>query len=302
MTSDPLRSDDPIAERRFLYARDAAHEGDWAAAADVLAQTVEIAPRWPAAWFALGEARQHLGEFTGARAAFAEAARLDPGDAHGASLRLAALDGASPAALPSAYVTRLFDDYAPRFNTHLIGDLKYRGPELIAAAIEAVAPSRKFRRAVDLGCGSGLAGAVFRARVGHLIGVDLSSGMIKEARATDLYDELHIGDFVTFLASLSLEDVDLIVAADAFVYLGDLAPVLAAIRGALTPDGLAAFSLECEPGESFHFSDALRFRYSRAYLERMLIEAGLSAVSLAEGSERQEAGRDAPSLIAVVRR
>ena len=253
-------------------------------------------------WFALGEARQQLGDFCCAHAAFAEALRLDPDDAHGASLRLAALDGVAPAALPAAYVTRLFDDYAPRFNAHLIGELKYRGPELVAAAIEAAAPGRIFRRAVDLGCGSGLAGAPLRARVGVLIGVDLSPRMIEEARRTGLYDALHFGDFVAFLGAGAVKDIDLVVAADAFVYLGDLAPVLAAIRATLPAEGLAAFSLESEPGEGFHLSEALRFRHSRAYLERALEAAELTTVSLAEASKRQEAGRDTPGLLAVVRR
>ena len=253
MAFDPLRCDDPIAERRFLYARAAARERDWTATADVLEQTVEIAPRWAAAWFALGEARQQLGDFFRARAAFAEALRLDPDDAHGASLRLATLDGVPPTALPAAYVARLFDDYAPRFNAHLTVELNYRGPELIAAAIEAAAPGRRFRRAVDLGCGSGLAGAPLRGCIDTLIGVDLSPGMIAEARRTGLYDALLVGDFVAFLVAGAEEDFDLVVAADAFVYLGDLAPALAAIRAALTSDGLVVLSLESESGRVFIF-------------------------------------------------
>ena len=57
---DTLRSDNPIAERRYAYARAAARDGDWRTAAEVLEQTLEIAPRWAAAWFALGEALRHL--------------------------------------------------------------------------------------------------------------------------------------------------------------------------------------------------------------------------------------------------
>jgi predicted TPR repeat methyltransferase len=36
---------------------------------------------------------------------------------------------------------------------------------------------------LDLGCGTGLAGAAFRPQVDWLVGVDLSPGMIAEARA-----------------------------------------------------------------------------------------------------------------------
>jgi HEPN domain-containing protein len=42
---DLLVCDDPIAERRYAYARAAARDGDWAAAAEVLEQALELAPR-----------------------------------------------------------------------------------------------------------------------------------------------------------------------------------------------------------------------------------------------------------------
>ena len=57
---DPLMESDPIAERRYAYAKAAALEGDWSAALDVLNQTLERAPEWAAAWFALGEAKEKL--------------------------------------------------------------------------------------------------------------------------------------------------------------------------------------------------------------------------------------------------
>jgi hypothetical protein len=41
---DLLDCDDPIAERRYAYARAAARDSDWAAA-EVLEQTLELAPR-----------------------------------------------------------------------------------------------------------------------------------------------------------------------------------------------------------------------------------------------------------------
>ena len=125
---DTLRSDNPIAERRYAYARAAAREGDWRTAAEVLEQTLEIAPRWAAAWFALGQALRHLHDFAGAQEKFAQCLRLDPADAQGAQLRLAALGAAQPQGLPAAYVARLFDDYAPRFNAHLVANSAIAAP------------------------------------------------------------------------------------------------------------------------------------------------------------------------------
>jgi len=36
----------PIAERRYAYAQSTARDGDWAAAAEVLEQALELAPNW----------------------------------------------------------------------------------------------------------------------------------------------------------------------------------------------------------------------------------------------------------------
>ncbi len=62
---DPLACPDPLAERRYDYAQAAAAEGDWRTAAEVLEQALERAPGWAPAWFALGEAREKLGEAGG---------------------------------------------------------------------------------------------------------------------------------------------------------------------------------------------------------------------------------------------
>jgi len=296
---DPLRTEDPIAERRYAYAQAAARDGDFSAAAEVLEQAIEIDPLWAAAWFALGEARQRLGAFPPARAAFAETLRLDPEDRQGAALQLAALDGRDVSALPRAYVTRLFDDYAPRFGAHLTDDLLYRGPAALFEAVRRLAPGRHFARGLDLGCGSGLAGAAFRAIVGWLSGVDLSPGMVELARLAKVYDALAVGDGVEFLRCEPPGEADLILAADVFVYLGDLLPTLSAAARALAPGGLLAFTVEAEPGEGYRLGEALRFRHSRAYLVRALGEAGLQAQVLEPSSTRRELGVGVPGWLAV---
>ena len=55
----------------------------------------------------------------------------DPADAQGAMARLSLIGrGDAPGALPEAYVARLFDDYAPRFDVHLTETLGYHAPAL----------------------------------------------------------------------------------------------------------------------------------------------------------------------------
>src|SRR5881227_2109717 len=61
-------------------ARGYAADGNLAAAADLYAQAVELSPGFASAWFALGEAREGLGDREGARAAFERARAADPED------------------------------------------------------------------------------------------------------------------------------------------------------------------------------------------------------------------------------
>jgi predicted TPR repeat methyltransferase len=300
VTRDPLASGDLIAERRFGYAKAAAEDGDWSAAAELFEQALERAPNWAAAWFALGEAREKLGDLDAAAQAFRMSLVADPDDAQGARARLALIGrGEALDLLPPAYVARLFDDYAWRFDKHLIKNLGYRAPALIADALSAVAPGRGFASALDLGCGTGLMGAPLRERVGRLAGVDLSAAMIAKARERGLYDRLTVGDAAAMLGREPPGSFDLIVAADALVYIGQLAPLFAAVGLALIADGLFAFSVETCEGDGFKLEPTMRFAHSRSYIEATAREAGLRPLLIQPASTRREAGADAPGLICV---
>jgi predicted TPR repeat methyltransferase len=296
---DPLASSDLIAERRFAYANAAAKEGDLSAAAELFEQALERAPDWAVAWFALGETREKLGDLDAAARAFREALVADPADAQGAMARLALIDrGDAPGALPQAYVARLFDDYAWRFDKHLIKNLGYRAPALIAEALSAVASGRRFASALDLGCGTGLMGEALQDRAAHLTGVDLSAAMVAKARQRDVYDELIIGDAVAPMRERP-SAFDLIVAADMIVYVGDLAPLFAAVARSLASDGLFAFSVETFEGEGFKLQPTMRFAHRRSYVEITAREVGLRPLLVRSASTRREAGVDAPGLICV---
>jgi predicted TPR repeat methyltransferase len=299
--SDPVASGDLIAARRFAYAKAAADAGDWRAASDLFEQALERAPNWAAALFALGDAREKLGDLDGAAQAFRESVAGDPADAQGAAARLALIGRAdAPQALPEAYVARLFDDYAPRFDTHLTRNLGYRAPALIVDALDAAAAGRRFASVLDLGCGTGLMGEALRDRVDRLTGVDLSPGMIAKARERGIYDELVVGDAIAPMREQGV--FDLVVAADSLVYIGDLAPLLAAAETSMTGNGLVAFSLETHDGEGFKLAPTMRFAHSRSYIEAAADEAGLRPLLIQPASTRREAGVDAPGLICVFRR
>ena len=86
-----VSSGDLIADRRYQWALDQAARGDLAGAADILVQALELASQFAAAWFALGDIRDRLGDRSGAIAAFEKARDADPEDDQGAQLQLARL-------------------------------------------------------------------------------------------------------------------------------------------------------------------------------------------------------------------
>lgn len=296
-------SGDILADRRYAWAIAAAKEGDHAAARDLLEQTLERAPNWPAALLALGDSLHALGAAQEATQAWARAAVGDPSGVLGAQLRLAAHGGApAPERAPDDYVRELFDEYADRFDSHLVGALAYRGPEILRAALErarggAGAPLR-FARAMDLGCGTGLMALALKDAAQEMCGVDLSPRMAEAARRTGLYARVQAGDVTQALAAEPAGAFDLVIAADVFVYMGDLAQTFAQAARTLRAGGLFAFTVQ-KGAQDWALGPDLRYAHSPDYLRRMAQAAGLEPLVLEEASTRKDAGADVPGLVAV---
>jgi len=143
------------------FARDLQSKGDLVAAADLLltghGARGRISPR-PGSRSA--KIRLELGEQQAAISAFRNSRESDPDDRHGAALRLMRLGAEELSAMPRGYVQTLFDQYAPRFEASLLGETELPRAATAAQAVLAVrAAAMKpafFKRAIDLGCGTGL--------------------------------------------------------------------------------------------------------------------------------------------------
>jgi predicted TPR repeat methyltransferase len=298
-----LSSGDLVADRRFDFARDLQLKGDLVAAADLLSQATELAPGFASAWFTLGEIREQLGERDAAIAAFRKAREADPEDRHGASLRLMLLGAQELSDMPQAYVRALFDQYARKFETALVDDLGYRGPALlfkaVLAARHAVRKPAFFKRAIDLGCGTGLAATAFAREVDHFIGIDLSPRMIEQARSTGLYAQLEVAEMVEALRGRPDASAELILAADAVVYLSDLAPLLREVKRVLVGGGLLAFTAETHGGDGVVLGEGLRYAHGAGYVHASVSDAGLTLSRLEELSARNEDNTPVPGLVVV---
>jgi predicted TPR repeat methyltransferase len=295
-----------IADRRYAFGCELAARGDLAAAADLFAQAAEAEPAFAAAWFALGETSAKLGDRAGAGVAFEKALALDPQDHCGAALHLVQLGVADPAqAMSSAYVRTLFDQYAPRFDGALDA-LAYRGPQLLLDAVMRARPDARFAAALDLGCGTGLAGAALRHCVAHLTGVDLSPGMIVRCRGKGIYDRLETDELAAFLEAerAAQRHYDLVIAADVFAYVYDLAPVVQAVADVLDPGGIVAVTVETHEDDNMAVAlgAKLRYRHGPGHVRAAIAAAGLELIELPPATTRVEAGEAVPGLVAVAKR
>ncbi|HEY4204878.1 MAG TPA: methyltransferase domain-containing protein [Xanthobacteraceae bacterium] len=298
-----MSSGDLVADRRYDFARDLQLRGDLEGAADVMMQAVELAPGFASAWFALGEIKQRLNLHGDAIAAFRQAVAADPDDRHGAGLRLIRLGEEPTSPMSPAYVRTLFDQYAPRFEASLVGNLGYRGPDLLFKAVLAARHAEHrpafFHHGIDLGCGTGLVARTFARNVERLDGIDLSSRMLALARTAGLYKELELADMVQGLAGKAPASADLILVADAVIYLVDLAPLLHQAARVLQPGGLLAFTAETHGGEGVVLGAGLRYAHSAAYVRAAIATAGLRLSQLSEASARTEDGVAVPGLVVV---
>lgn len=122
-----------------------------------------------------------------------------------------------------------FDTLAPNYE-NTVSDLKYTLPAQIPALLEAMdGEDAWYQRALDLGCGTGLAGLQIRSYCERLVGVDRVQAMLTQATQKAVYDELVCRD-----AGLYLDDegdpYNLFLLLDLLPYIEDPTGLMTAIR------------------------------------------------------------------------
>ena len=268
-------------------------EGDPERALEFYRQAVELDPTMAQAFNNMGNVYHQLKQYDRALEAYRSAVGQDP--TMGSSQHMIhSLTGTQPSTAPSAYVTSLFDKAAPDFENRLVGDLKYRiFRELKEGIQQQVADGFRFARGVDLGCGTGLAGKEFRPMTKFLEGVDLSNNMVQLARQKNIYDTCHCEDLIQFLER-SPERFDLFIAADVLVYIGDLAPLFAAVKNRAATGAYWAFSVEGSEDENYLLRPTGRFAHSRGYLTALAETNGFSIEHFAKTVIRVENDQPIP--------
>lgn len=295
-------------------------EGQWQAAAEALAKALALSPQQVRLWLSLGRVALRLGHVENAVHAFDRALQEDPDCApawseKGSLLRelrqfekagrcfekalalgddpelngfyLASVrDGDTPTTPPRRYVEALFDDYAADFQSHVAEKLGYRGFEVLVQPL--LDTGKRYRHVLDLGCGTGLCGPLIAPQADTLDGVDVSSAMLDQARKLGVYRELIHADLDEFLAATAVRP-DLILAADVFIYVGDLATVFRSARWILEPGGCLAFTVEpATEDRDIQLLPSLRYAHSEAYIRRLAAETRFTSVRISRAPIRHD--------------
>jgi predicted TPR repeat methyltransferase/predicted Zn-dependent protease len=223
---------------------------------------------------------------------------------------IAALTGLNPESAPPEYVKGLFDSYADSFDKSLLRGLGYAVPRGLAEAVAAspgqIAPPWDV---LDLGCGTGLVGAEFAPHARRLVGVDISTNMVRRSQERHLYTRLVCADLLEMLQAEPAASFDVVTAGDVFIYVGKLDEVVPAVRRLIRPGGLFAFSAEAlttdssaagtAGGAGYWLHTRARYAHRMEYLQGQAALNGFDIRSVRDIRLRFERGRPVPGWLMV---
>lgn len=206
--------------------------------------------------------------------------------------------------MPDAYARTLFDEYADIYDEHLLQALQYQVPTHLAHLIQTLHwPEEHAWQVLDLGCGTGLCAPIIKPMAKQLVGVDLSSKMLAKAKAKGLYDVLIEAEAYAYLDNQAAV-YDLILAADMFVYIGELPPLLMRIHAALKPGAWLIFSIETEAmGDApYRIQASGRYSHNAAQLTQTAERLGFEVKADMPVVLRQNAGQPVRGVLAAWRK
>ncbi len=252
-------------------------------------------PHRASAWYNLGICHLALNEKAEGIAALKRAIALNSKNEQ-ALFMLATIDGGRYAEGHQPHTTPvdlIKSEFLARADTYEEEEVEngYRCHfSLFEVAQELLGQQPAFDTVLDAGCGTGLLGELLRPLSKRLKGIDLSAGMLAQARAkiterqTPLYNELLEGDLRAHLLHTSSPTYDLITACNVAPIMGGLAPMVDGAARSLKPGGWIIFNvtlLENQPGYKLQLEDR-RFAHSENYLQQLAQKSSLALMPLTQ--------------------
>ena len=264
-------------------------KGNLSAAIKSYKQALKIKPSYAEAFYNLGIAFKDKGDLDEAINSFKQTLEINPDYAEAQHL-LACSTGKTTASAPRAYVEKLFDVYAHRFDHSLVNMLEYSTPRILTDIIVENHSDGALGSVLDLGCGTGLTGIALKQFCQKIEGIDLSNSMIEQARKKNVYDRLTHSDIIDYLSVEKL-NFDYFIATDVFIYVGDLSEVFRLIKARNKRSGKLVFSTEHTEKDRFFLEKTGRYSHSKLYIQHLCEEFGYKLSSFSTTDLRKEKDR-----------
>lgn len=244
-------------------------DGNYPAALRAYQRVLDLAPQHFASLYNSALILQATAHYEPALVYYQRAYQLKP-EHKSLPFLIQALQQQTPSQAPTEYIETLFDSYADHYDRHMQQDLHYSVPsklfDLFCAQQDN--PEQNYSL-VDLGCGTGLVGQYFKSLCHTLVGIDLSTHMLRQASRKQIYTTLNQQDNVEYLRKIQ-QEVDIIVAADVLGYYGDLDALFSAVHHALRPGRWFLFSIETYAGpDDFYLQATARFAHRPEYIAKL---------------------------------
>ena len=115
------------------------------------------------------------------------------------------------------------------------------------------------------------------------------------AKQKNLYDELYNADIVSFLDKHPARDYDVVLAFDVFCYLGDLEPVLKALKG--TEVWFSVESGDEDMNKDYYLSSRGRYKHKKSAVLSLLKKLKFKSVNDFDIVLRKENGNDVNGVL-----
>ena len=149
---------------------------------------------------------------------------------------------------------------------------------------------------LDMGCGTGLVGSELKKHCNYLEGIDLSVKMIEEAKEKKVYDKLIQTEIIDYLTNNTL-NFDYFIAADVFVYIGDLYEVFSLIKKRNKKSGDLVFSIELTTADDYMLEKSGRYSHSTNYIRSLCNEFDLTITNFKKLPIRKEKKQYIPGAL-----
>jgi predicted TPR repeat methyltransferase len=276
-----------LAEAQYHLGVIHLKRGNYEAAEKCFQEAVDRDPEHFGAWYNLGLLKKQQGFLKLADECLSRAQAIQPDSEYVAFLRAAVNHASTPEHPPEGFVQDLFDRYAGYYDAQMSEGIDYQVPQQLYHCFkEHVVTAPRSLTIVDLGCGTGLAGELFRPEAKNLRGIDLSSYMLDAARAKNIYDDLQQAEILEVLLNFAPRSIDVFIAADVLGYIGVLDQLFERVYIALKSEGHFVFSIE-SGDQSVALSERIRFTHSSEYIHVLCEKFGFEVIDEKEVDLRQ---------------